>query len=108
MTRAGLMHAPVEIQTVTLSDDGAGGQTEVWSYFDMIRGEITSRDLSETDRTGGLGNRDRITVRTHFYPELSAEMRLLWDGGIYRIISVHDPDGRRRETLISAERYSGS
>lgn len=106
MSPAGPLREPIDVETVSFVSDGAGGQTEIWTAFMQIWAEVEVQRPSETDLTGGLATHQTIRIRTPYNKDLNAQMRLVWNELTYRITMVFDPDGRRRDTLITAERYN--
>lgn len=95
--QAGRLRHRVALQSVALTADAVGGQTEtpatvatVWAAVEAVGGtEYQAQDGVH----GALTHRVRIRYRTG----ITRTMRVLWGTRVLEIESVEDPDDRQRE-----------
>lgn len=103
--RSGQLRHTVQIQSVTLADDGMGSPTETWATVTggTVRAEIWS--LRGEERLAGERLEARIThrVRLRYFSGLTSAHRLVFGSRTFRIRFVNDVDQRGREMLLDCE-----
>jgi SPP1 family predicted phage head-tail adaptor len=103
--RTGQLRHTVQIQSVTLTDDGMGSPTESWATVTggTVRAEIWS--LRGEERLAGERLEARVThrVRMRYFAGLTAAHRLVFGSRTFRIRFVNDVDQRGRQHLLDCE-----
>lgn len=107
---SGLLRTKIEVQRLTATGDGEGGQTDVWTS-DPVGGVyahvkvISGNERWIADRTTP-GNKYRIVIRHRDdgsgNPYYSSKDRVLINGKEWGILSVTDVDQRRKWIEIIA------
>lgn len=94
MTRA--MHEKITCRTQTLTPTTAGEQQEIWQDIATVWAEVISRsgDVTQTARQKYIST--SFTVRTRYQDRLLASRNILWQGREYRVVSLRNPDNRKR------------
>ena len=107
MIGAGDLDQRITFQAATLTPDGAGGSTEVWSDFGDTPAvwahvkPLTGREVMQEG--GDAANADyRFTVR--WRDDVSEIHRIVWNGSYYNIRQVMRVSGRQLFLSIVAER----
>ncbi len=105
---SGTLTALLEFQRrVESSDDAHGAPIPVYTTEFKRRAQI--RPLSGTERIEAERTIGRVTheIKIRYYPELTPEYRAFEDRSptqsIFHIVSVTDPDRRRRDLVIMAK-----
>lgn len=103
--RCGQLRHTVQIQAVTLTDDGLGSPTESWATVPggTVRAEIWS--LRGEERMAGERLEARVThrVRMRYFSGLTSSHRLLFGSRVFRILFVNDVSQRGREHVLDCE-----
>lgn len=103
--RTGRLRHRVEIQSLSTTQDGYGEAVETWATVATVWGEMipslrATREafaaVSE-QRSARLSMECRLRYRDGLSP---GGTRLRWNGAVYEVEAVMDPDGRRRELLL--------
>lgn len=78
------------------SDDGAGGRTVNWSTRDTVWAQVVSLKgkVKQWAEAKTAESPYRVTMR--YRADVTSDMRIGFDGVELDIVSVADPDGRRR------------
>lgn len=101
----GAMRTHLVLEAATRTPDGGGGVTETWSETARIWGEVRAIAGSEDVLADRVSGRTRQSVRIRFRNGITPGMRLRSGARVLEILSVQDPDGRKRElTLLTEER----
>lgn len=103
---AGKLRHLITIEEPTESQNEYGEPVESWATFAQLwasRGDLAGREYFAAQQTQA-----EVTTRfrLRYVDGITAKMRVSSDGVLYQINSVQDPDGRRRELIIMAERAS--
>jgi SPP1 family predicted phage head-tail adaptor len=88
----GALRHELSLQTSISGDDGMGGLDEAWQEVATLFGMI--EPLSQSARFGAgqtlEENTHRITIRQR--AGVASGMRLVKQGRVFDIVSIHDPD----------------
>jgi SPP1 family predicted phage head-tail adaptor len=95
--RAGQLRQRIDIQTVALTADGAGGATEAWSNF--VTGiyahvePLSGRELFQAQQVN-----DELThkITARYYPGITSKMRVKYGARTFLIESIVDAEERHR------------
>jgi SPP1 family predicted phage head-tail adaptor len=100
--RSGQLRHTVQIQAVTLTDDGMGSPTESWATVPggTVRAEIWTLKGDERMTADSLGASVTHRVRMRFFPGLTTAHRLLFGTRIFRIRFVNDVDQRGKQHVL--------
>lgn len=86
--------------------DGAAGDS--WATFAQVWASVTAISAAEqfepATNEPGIGVQSRVTheVEMHWLAGVTNQHRIIWRGLALDIVSVIDPDSRRRRLAISA------
>lgn len=97
LNRRLVLEAPVE------TPDGAGGVTRSYSAAATLWAQVTPVSAQEEIAAARLGARITHRIRLRFMSGIDIRHRLRDGSRIYRIVSLHDTDGRNRFLQIEAE-----
>lgn len=94
MTRQ--MYEKITCQRAVLTPTGAGEQQESWQDIATVWADIrvTSSDLSVRARAEYLA--PNYLLRIRYQVNLLATRIILWQGKSYRVVSLKNPDNRKR------------
>lgn len=103
--RTGRLRHRIEIQTLSVAQDGYGEEVETWTTGATVWGKMlpSLRATREAFAAQSEQRSARTSMECHlrFRTGLSAKTtRLGWQGKVYEVEAVMDPDGRRRELLL--------
>jgi SPP1 family predicted phage head-tail adaptor len=100
---AGELRRRVTIRTVERTDDGGGGYTEtpvdgdtVWAAVEPLQGQEQLVAMQT-----GIERPHRIKMR--YRDDVSGVTQLVYDGRVFDVKSVVDPEERHRELVILAD-----
>lgn len=105
MTRRGIngLRRRVTIEQPLLTTADGGGQTVAWSpvatVFAEVRASTGREQLTADALTGTVTHKIRMRHRA----DVTADMRITWNGRIFNIRAVLDPDDRRRWLVCICE-----
>ncbi len=109
--RAGRLRHRVQVQSLVVSQDGYGEPVETWGTAATVWAEMTPslRATREAFATVSEQRSARTTYQCrlrHPVPGLGAggltpkETRVVWQGRVFEVESVMDPDGRGCERVL--------
>lgn len=99
--RAGQLRHPVRIEYPIQTRDTGGGLTTSWTLLDVVRAEITSEDSGEAVEADSPSSKVRHLVRTRYRTGITSDMRAVFRDRSFRILSIVDPDQRKRELILT-------
>jgi len=100
--RAGSMDRLIEIQVATVTYDAYRNQTTVWETLVPLRAQLINRLVD--NREGQHATTDSTaTFRTYFYPGITLDHRVMFEGQAYSIKSIKEL-GRRAGMDLACER----
>jgi SPP1 family predicted phage head-tail adaptor len=102
--KAGAMRARVTIQQRTLAQDAAGAHKPAWDDLGTVWADVRSiggfeRLAPQVDQTVATATHTARMRKGAQGIVLRPSMRLLWDGRVFEITSVLDPDNRGIQQL---------
>lgn len=101
--RAGTLRERVELVWFQPTDGGEWGQPHgTWTTWATVWANVTATGGGEIVKDDAPQASTTYTVRMRYRDDVTAEDRLVRRGKTLEIVSVIDPDGRRRELLIQA------
>jgi SPP1 family predicted phage head-tail adaptor len=101
---AGKMNTKMTVQKQTVTRTTMGSTAVSWGTRALIWGDIEPLLGSERWEAGRIVGTVPIRIRARFRSDLSTTDRILVGTEYYYITEVEDPDGRRREIVITAKR----
>lgn len=105
MLKAGdLIHAIIIEQPVTETIPGGGLRT-TWSRYGVRLAKVETVSAAERQEDHQQHAESKVEVGLWWDTRAAAirpDMRILWRNDAYYVTGVSDPDGRRRELLITA------
>jgi SPP1 family predicted phage head-tail adaptor len=108
--KIGKMRHEVTIQVSTVGQGAAGGRQDNWA--DLVTCMMGTESLVGREFEGRGQQTSSTTHKwwTHYNQDLrrpNTRMRLLWDGRVFDITAVIDPDESKREMILhTVERLS--
>lgn len=99
--RAGRLRAKMTVQAATESKDARGSVSQSWGTVGYAWADIAPQ--SGTEQTSAAQREGSLTsvVRMRYYSGLTPKHRLLYGSRTFDILSVADPDGRRRDMDVT-------
>ena len=91
---SGMLRHEINIQSVTQTPDGSGGQSEVFSTVDTIWASIGRVIETEELNAGMLQNVTTHTIKIRFFSGLTVSHRILFGTRAFEIISIENIDER--------------
>lgn len=97
------MRERVTLQAPVRTADGAGGADVTWNDVATVWASVMA--LSGRERPAGerMEARRRLQVLIRYRSDVTAAMRLLWQGRALDIRTMYDIDGKRHMLLIDCE-----
>lgn len=88
----GALRSEMTLQSCSLTPDGAGGHAETWSDVATVFGRI--EPVSATSVFGADQTLETVTHRItlRWRAGVASAMRLVRQGRVFDIVTVHDPD----------------
>jgi len=93
----------ITIQEKTLTPDGQGGFTEVWSVFASVEAEVERAEASEANESGRLNNTQDLKFVFRYTDGITSDMRILYDSRVMPIRSVINYGDRDQWLEVVAE-----
>jgi SPP1 family predicted phage head-tail adaptor len=100
--RAGPKNRRIAFQKKGQSPNGKGGWVESWGAPIVIAAEMIPLRGNEAVEESVVRGVQLWKVTVWFRPDLNTDCRLMKDGKELNIQSCEDPDGRRRELVMTA------
>lgn len=100
--RSGKLDRTVIFQRLAETVSPAGTVSTAWTDFATVRAELLRAAYSDQATGSGEGQGATIAFRLRYVPGLTAADRVLFDGQVYGIKSLHE-FGRRRVLEIECE-----
>lgn len=101
------MRAPlnrrVSLERPVRSDTPGGGSETVYVVEDVVWAEISASPGGEAGALEALRTTQAQTLRIRHRDDVAPGWRAVWDGLARRITAVLDPDGRKRELILTCE-----
>jgi SPP1 family predicted phage head-tail adaptor len=100
--RAGMLRDRVMLERPAAPAEGNWGLTPQHEPAGSVWASVLATAADEKDEPQGTRSLTRFIVRIRYRPDVDSKWRLGWRGKTLDIISVTDPDGRRRELEMEA------
>lgn len=85
-----------------------GKPTEVWSTYQSLRAAVLPQRGSEYWAARSNMEGEPVIFKTHYFADITPNMRVMWDKEAYDIKSVTNVEGMNRELLIATEKIQGA
>ncbi len=85
---AGRLRHRVRIEQPVLTPDGMGGSTKAWQELATVWAEIVAISSGEAVLAGKLTPRIARRFRLRYRADITAAMRLVYEGRVFNILSV--------------------
>ena len=95
--RAGQLNTKILIESKTNSIDGVGENIETWSTFADVYANVQTKSGREFIHASAQNAELSHVVTVRYLTGLTSEMRINNGGSYLNILSVFDPDGKKRE-----------
>lgn len=107
MIRAGSLRHVVRFEKRSTVQDGAGEPLDTWTLVVERMAALERAPGREVWASAGNNARVPTVFRLRYDRDLmsaypSIEMRLLFDGRVYEVSSMFDPDGLKHELTVTA------
>ena len=98
--RAGKLRQMIVIQSHTFTTDDFGGQIEAWADVATVAASV--EPLSGRELIAAQAAQSEITTRfvVRYLAGIEPAMRIVYNGKIYNISAIIDPEERHRELQI--------
>lgn len=104
---AGRFRHRVEFQQRLRNPDGMGGTGDTWAMVARVWASVVQEAGRETMKADKILSTSRYLIKIRFRAGLRPDMRIVWGDKILHILSVADPDGKRRFAEIVTEAHDG-
>jgi len=103
--RAGALREVVVIETPEETRNDVGEFVRTWKKWRTVRASVEPVNYTESVLRQQTGGQATHTVRTRWFPGLTAAMRLRWESRSHRIlwVSAFVERGHRQEYEITVE-----
>ena len=102
----GALRERVTLQLPVRTPDGAGGAAVSWTAGTPVWAKVEERGGGERVEGERLAAKARLRVTIRYRSGITTEMRVMRDGKALNILSLRDPDGRKRFLLLDCEERS--
>lgn len=99
--RAGALRHRVRLEDAVDTRDSGGGLTRVWQLLDVVPASIESEESGEPVEAGSPSSKVRHLVRIRYRTGVTPAMRAVFRDRSFRILSIVDPDQRKKELLLT-------
>jgi|688.fasta_scaffold52459_6 SPP1 family predicted phage head-tail adaptor len=100
----GRMNERIRIESQSVARDDYGAEVKSWQTFVDVW--ATVRQMTGTENLRSLADRTVATlpyrINIRYRADITPKMRVVWRGKALEILSVFDPDGAKRETVLVA------
>jgi SPP1 family predicted phage head-tail adaptor len=95
----GLLRHRLAIERMSRSPDGSGGAAASWTVVATVWGAIESLPGSENVEADAVQGETRRRITIRYRDDVGAADRFRSEERVFVIVSVVDPDGRRRRLV---------
>jgi SPP1 family predicted phage head-tail adaptor len=103
MLRAGTLRDRITLMASARTTDARWGTAEGWTEYATAWANVTPTDGTEFFTDKGVQTAVTHLVRMRYRPDVKATDQILYGNLTLDILSVIDPDGRKRELLITTK-----
>ncbi len=90
------MHQKIICRRQILTPASAGQQQESWQEIAIVWADVTALSGDMKVEAGQKFMATGYKIRTRYQDQLRATRTVLWQGQTYRVVSLFDPDNRKR------------
>lgn len=100
--QTGRLRERITIQTENVTRDASGQELKTWDDVATVWANVTPGASSERFLASAGQRVAEVThtVRLRYRAGITPKMRLAWETRVLEILSVVDPDGRLRTTIL--------
>lgn len=99
--RAGLLIYPISIQEPIVVQDGYGANTIEWRDVTNTRAQVTYNSGNRQNQNSEIIHSYTITFTIRLYHKVNEDMRILWNGKKYRILSINQELYKQSITIVT-------
>lgn len=99
----GEMRERVTLQSPSRTPDGAGGANVAWTSGASVWAKVEERRGQERLAGERLAAEAAFALTIRYRSGISTQMRVLWNTRVLNIVSLRDPDGRKRFLELTCE-----
>lgn len=103
--RAGTMRDRVTLMRWSPVDDARFGEGGSWESIDTVWAGVTLVGGTEKFMNSGVQTEITHAIRMRYRADVTSKDRIIYRTNTLELVSVVDPDGRRRELVIMAMAY---
>lgn len=100
---AGELCHRVTIQSKTVTYDENNYETETWSEFKKLWGKIDFLSVRDAINAKASGSQTTARLKLRKRSDITTEMRVLWDGYTFQIVSPPKPDNVNGKIYMTLE-----
>ena len=104
--RAGLLTELVTIKKAEVEKNEYGQEETIWNDYLVTRANVTYKTGSRDTENNENINTYTVDFTVRSYHIIDEFMRILWNGNIYRILSINR-DKRKQSITITGELING-
>lgn len=99
--QAGLLRNPITIQEPVTLKDTYGANTTEWKDVISTRAQVTYNNGNRQNLNNEIVHTYTITFTIRLYHRINEQMRILWDGKKYRVLSINKELYKQSVTIIT-------
>lgn len=99
--RAGNLHYPITIQEPTAIKDGYGANSIDWRDVISTRSQVTYNSGNRQNQNNEIIHCYTVTFTIRLYHNVNEQMRIVWNGNKYRILSINRELYKQSTTIVT-------
>ena len=103
--RAALKRDRISVQFQWTTKDAFGEESGDWQTLLTLWGNVRLAQAQEQNTSRGTQTAITYEVRIDYRSDIAPRHRIFWKGHILNILTIGDPDGKRRDLLLTAIEY---
>lgn len=100
---AGELCHRVTIQSKTVTYDENNYETETWSEFKKLWAKVEFLSVKDSINAKASGSQTTARLKLRKRSDITTEMRVLWDGYTFQIVSPPKPDNVNGKIYMTLE-----
>lgn len=100
--RAGLLREIVTFQRAEITRDAFGEQSTTWHDVLTTNARVVYGGGSRTERNNEVYNTFTVSIIVRSYHNINEQMRILFDGRYYSILSINREQHNQQITIIAS------
>lgn len=93
----------VTIQSKTVTYDENNYETETWAEFKKLWAKVEFLSVKDAINAKASGSQTTARLKLRQRSDINTEMRVLWDGYIFQIVSPPKPDNVNGKIYMTLE-----